>query len=147
MNNIQIDVQWIPRDANVRADLLSCFVDKDDWSLNCEIFAQLDSRWGLHCVDRFASHYNTQLRRFNSRFLSPGYCTVDGLSQDWHDENNCLCPPVSIIVDVIRHAHARLAHSSLLNGCPLFSGLCRTLTLPDLLHLLWISYACPEDLI
>ena len=39
MNDIQIDAQWIPRDANVRADLLSRFVDKDDWSLNCEIFA------------------------------------------------------------------------------------------------------------
>ena len=35
------------RDANVRADLLSRFVDKDDWSLNCEIFSLLDSRWGL----------------------------------------------------------------------------------------------------
>ena len=41
MNDIQIDAQWIPRDANVRADLLSRFVDKDDWSLNCEIFALL----------------------------------------------------------------------------------------------------------
>ena len=40
VNDIQIDVQWIPRDANARADLLSRFVDKDDWSLNGEIFAQ-----------------------------------------------------------------------------------------------------------
>ena len=29
VNDIQIDAQWIPRDANVRADLLSRFVDKD----------------------------------------------------------------------------------------------------------------------
>ena len=49
MNDIQIDAQWT-RDANVRADLLSRVVDKDDWSLNCEIFAQLDSRWGPHSV-------------------------------------------------------------------------------------------------
>ena len=81
-------------------------MDKDDCSLNCEIFAQLDSRWGLHSVDRFASHYNAQLSRFNSRFLSPGCCAVNGLSQDRHDENNWLCPPVSIIVDVISHARA-----------------------------------------
>ena len=39
MNDIQIDAQSIPLDANVRADLLSRFVDKHDWSLNCEIFA------------------------------------------------------------------------------------------------------------
>ena len=106
VNDTQIDTQWISRDANVRADLLSCFVDKDDWCLNCEIFAQLDSRWGPHSVDRFASHYNAQLSRFNSRFLSPGCCAVDGLSQDKHDENNWLCPPVSIIVDVISHVRA-----------------------------------------
>ena len=114
MNGIQIDVQWIPRDANARADLLSRFVDKDDWSLNGEIFAQLDSRWGPHSVDRFASHYNAQLSRFNSRFLSPGCSAVDGLSQDWHDENNWLCPPVSAIVDVIRHARACRAVGTLI---------------------------------
>jgi len=68
VNEIQIDAQWIPRDANVRADLLSRFVDQDVWSLNCEIFAQLDSRWGPLSVHRFASHYNAQLRRFNSHF-------------------------------------------------------------------------------
>ena len=59
VNDIQIDVQWIARDANARADLLSRFVDKGDWSLNGEIFAQLDSRWGPHSVDRFASHSTT----------------------------------------------------------------------------------------
>ena len=31
MNDIQTDAQWIPLDANVRADLLSSFVDKDDF--------------------------------------------------------------------------------------------------------------------
>ena len=112
VNDIQIDAQWIPRDANVRAHLLSRFVDKDDWSLNCKIFAQLDSRWGPHSVDRFASHYNVQLSRFNSRFLSPGCCAVNGLSQDWHDD--WLCPPVSIIVDVIRHTRARRAVRTLI---------------------------------
>ena len=70
-NDIQIDAQWIPRDANVRADLLSRHVDRDDWSLNSEVFGQLDRRWGPHSVDRFASHYNAQVSRFNSKFMSP----------------------------------------------------------------------------
>ena len=74
----------------------------------------MDSRWGPHSVDRFASHYNAQLRRFNSRFLSPGCCAVDGLSQDWHGEHNWLCPPVSIIVDVIRDARACRAVGTLI---------------------------------
>ena len=59
-------------------------------------------------------HYNAQLSRFSSRFLSPGCCTVDGLSQDWHGENNWLSPPVSIIVDVIRHARACCAAGTLI---------------------------------
>ena len=106
VNDIQIEAQWIPRDANVRADLLSRHVDKDNWSLNSEVFAQLDRRWGPHSVDRFPSHYNAQVSRFNSKFMSPGCCAVDALSQDWQGESNWLCPPVSMIVDVIRHARA-----------------------------------------
>lgn len=65
-NGIQIDAQWIPRDANSRADLLSRFVDKDDWSLNPEVFAFLDCQWGPHSIDRFASHYNAQVKIFHS---------------------------------------------------------------------------------
>jgi len=90
VNDIQIDAQCIPRDANVRADLLSRFVDKDDCSLNCEIFAQLDSRWGPHLVDRFASHNNAQLSRFNSRFLSPGGCAVGGMMKTIGSVHQCL---------------------------------------------------------
>ena len=91
-NDILIDAQWIPCGANSRADLLSRFVDKDDWSLNSEIFTQLDGIWGPHSVDRFASHYNAQVPRFNSKFMSPGCSAVDALSQDWRGQNNWLCP-------------------------------------------------------
>ena len=54
------------------------------------------------------------MSRFNSRFLSPGCSAVNGVSQDWHDENNWLCPPVSAIVVVIRHARACRAVSTLI---------------------------------
>ena len=82
-NDIQIETRWIPRDTNQKADIMSRFVDKDDWSLNSEVFSQLDKDWGPHTVDRFASHCNAQVRKFNSRFLSPGCDAVDALSQDW----------------------------------------------------------------
>ena len=37
----------------------------------------------------------------------PSDCSaVDALSQDWRVENNWLCPPVSMVVDAIRHALA-----------------------------------------
>ena len=38
--------------------------------------------------------------------MSPGCSAVDTLSQDWRGENNWLCPPVSMVVDVIKHARA-----------------------------------------
>ena len=101
-NSIQLHTQWIPRAENDRADLLSRFVDKDDWSLNSEVFRDLDCKWGPHTIDRFASHYNSQLPRFNSRFSSPGTEAVDALFQDWSEENNWVCPPVCLISDAIR---------------------------------------------
>ena len=45
---------------------------------------------------------NAQLPRFNSKFASPGCSGVDALAQDWQDENNWICPPVSAIVPSIR---------------------------------------------
>ena len=52
-NDVQIDAQWFPREANLSADLLSRFVDKDDWSLNPEVFAQLVCKWDLTTMLRF----------------------------------------------------------------------------------------------
>ena len=45
---------------------------------------------------------NAQLPRFNSKFASPGCSGVDALAQDWRDENNWICPPVSAIVPSLR---------------------------------------------
>ena len=60
-----LDSQWLPREENVRADLLSRFIDRDDWSLNPAVFRFLDARWGPHSEDRFSSHFNLQFARFN----------------------------------------------------------------------------------
>ena len=95
---IVLDAQWIPRSVNERDDLLSRFVDKDDWSLNPVVFQDIDVKWGPHTVDQFASYYNAQLPRFNSKFASPGSCGVDAFAQDWSCEINWICPPVSLIV-------------------------------------------------
>ena len=52
--NISVEMKWIPRDINVKADYLSRIIDFDDYSLNDGVFAMLGSKWGLHSVDRFA---------------------------------------------------------------------------------------------
>ncbi|XP_044182961.1 uncharacterized protein LOC122963548 [Acropora millepora] len=61
------------------------------------------AKWGPHTVDRFVTYYNAQLLRFNSKFAFPGCSGVDALAQDWSAENNCLCPPVHVIIDSVRH--------------------------------------------
>lgn len=57
-------------------------------------------------IGRFASHYNAQIVRFNSKYACPGSCGVDSFSQDWRDDNNWLCPPVNSVVACVRHLAA-----------------------------------------
>ena len=102
-NGISLEAQWIPRWQNEKADLLSRFVDKDYWRINPSVFRLLDAKWDPHTVDRFATYYNAQLLRFNSKFASPGCSGVDARAQDWSAENNLLCHPVHLIIDSVRH--------------------------------------------
>ena len=90
-NQVRIEPEWIPQNSNQKADYISRIVDYDNWSIDTAIFAQLDARWGLHTVDRFASCYNTQLPHFNCRFWNPASKAVDAFTCDWRDENNWMC--------------------------------------------------------
>ena len=63
--------------------------------MNPSVFRLLDAKWGPHTVDRFATYYNAQLLRFNSKFASPGCSGVDALAQDCSAENNWMCSPGS----------------------------------------------------
>ena len=103
-NHVHLEPEWIPRELNQLADQISRIVDYDDWQLNPSVFANLDSLWGPHSVDRFASCDNMQLVRFNSRYWSSGTEAVDAFTVNWSEENNWLCPPISLIPRVIRHA-------------------------------------------
>ena len=68
-HNIILEPEWIPREENWTADYLSRIIDYDDWGLSYKAFSIVDSRWGPHTVDRFASSHNTKVSRFNSRYL------------------------------------------------------------------------------
>ena len=113
-NQIRLEPEWVPRACNERADLLSRIVDYDDWYINPEVFAWLDSLWGPHTVDRFADYNNRQLPRFNSRCWNPGSEAVDAFTVDWSCENNWWCPPVSLVPRVIGHAESCMARGTLI---------------------------------
>ena len=78
-HQIQLELEWIPREENKFANYLSRLCDPDDWMLNPDVFHELDARWDPHTVDRFADVHNSHLRRFNSRYWSPGTEAVDTL--------------------------------------------------------------------
>ena len=113
-NGVHIDPEWIPRDENQKADLLSRQTDQDDWSIHPDVFKDLDKTWGPHTIDRFATYYNTQLPRFNSRFWNPGTEAVDAFTCDWEGEVNWLCPPPHLIPRTIRHALQTHAQGTLI---------------------------------
>ena len=63
--DISLESQWLPREENARADLLSRFIDRDDWSLNHEVFNSLYARWGPQLQVFFSRLF--RCRRLSSR--------------------------------------------------------------------------------
>ena len=112
-----IEPEWIPREQNEIADYLSRTVDCDDWFINPLVFKQIELLWGPHTVDRFASHLNAQLPRFNSWFLCPRAEAIDAFTVDWSGENNWWCPPPWLVPRVVRHAEACGASGTLVVPC------------------------------
>ena len=100
---ITLEVEWIPRSANDRADFLSRIVDYDDWRVKRDYFLLAKKKWGPHSVDRFANHENTPFPCFNSRFWCPGTEAVDAFCVSWAGENNWLIPPIFLIPKVLNH--------------------------------------------
>ena len=113
-NHIHIEPEWIPREQNELADYYSRLVDFDDYRLNPAIFRWLDSLWGPHSIDRFANPHNTQIKRFNSRFWTPGSEAIDAYTCNWEGENNWWFPPVCLVPRVIRHAQNTKASGTLI---------------------------------
>ena len=102
-DSISLEIEWISRDNNKRADQLSRIIDFDDWFINDFAFEYFDHIWGVHTVDRFANVFNKKMTRYNSLLWNPGCEAIDAFTQDWKGENNWLVPPVKLIIRVIKH--------------------------------------------
>jgi len=103
VNDIRIRPRYIRSAANIWADSLSRELDRDDWQLNPRIFDYLQSTWGPHSIDRFASMENAQLPRFNARWRDPKCEDVDCLhlpDTAWQREINYCNPPWSALPDL-----------------------------------------------
>lgn len=111
---IRLDMEWIPRTLNDKADYISRIQDLDDWQVSPVVFANIDSLWGPHSVDCFADIDNTQLPIFYSRFWCPGAAAVDAFTVNWSGDVNWLVPPFHLIARTVKHAQECKAVGSLL---------------------------------
>lgn len=101
--NMNLEVEWIPRTLNEQADYLSKIIDFEDWKVKDIYFRSVESHWGSLTIDCFASSENHKLQRYYSRFFSPGSLGVDCLAYSWHGEFCWLVPPISLIPRTIKH--------------------------------------------
>lgn len=111
-NNISIDIQWVPREQNVRADYISRLIDPDDWQITEEFFHELEDLWGPHTVDCLANYYNCKIKRYFSRFWNPNTSGVDFFVQKLNNENCLVVPPVSIISRVLHYLRNQRAKAT-----------------------------------
>ena len=102
--SINIDIEWIPRTQNERADYLSKIYDDNDWGISDILFNWLEELWSPHSIDRFANYLNTKLPRYNSRYWNPGSESIDTFVCDWGHENNYVCSPIPLVSRVLLHA-------------------------------------------
>lgn len=104
--NIDAVADWVPRSLNERADSLSHFIDRADWSLRSDVFNAVSKRWGPFSIDLFAATHNTKCKRFFSRFYDPAALATDAFAQDWSGENAFAHPDFNCIAQTIAHAQS-----------------------------------------
>ena len=112
--NIKLIPQWIPREQIELADYCSRIKDTDNWSIDNDSFRLINNLYGPFTVDRFANNLNRKLKCFNSKYHCPGTSHVNAFTDDWSNDLNWLCPPISSIGSVIRHLKLCKAKGTLL---------------------------------
>jgi hypothetical protein len=101
-NSIILDVEWIPREKNEKADYLSKIIDKDDWGISRHILHMIENKWGILEVDWFASSHNNKLPTFYSQFWNETCSGVDAFAEFWGKKMGLFVPPVIILARVIK---------------------------------------------
>ena len=86
-NSISIDIQWIPRSENEKADYISRLIDYGDWEVSGKFLDLMNGLWGPFTIDRFANFNNKKLNRYNSLYWNPGSEAIDAFSQNCQFEN------------------------------------------------------------
>ena len=113
-HKITLAVEWVPREVNSVADDISKLLIPDDWMLSREYFRLLDSRWGPHTCDLFASNANHQCEKFYSLHWCRGSAGVNAFGFDWSADNCWINCPYRLIGRVWRTLREQAATASML---------------------------------
>ena len=98
---------WVPRTLNERSDYNSHLNEHNhyDYCLKLEVFQQVESLFGPHTIDRFASDTSAQLIRYNTQYFSPHAEGLDAFTMNWGmGDNNYVFPPPLMVGRAIQHA-------------------------------------------
>ena len=112
-HSIRLEVQWIPRTENEKADYISRLIDFDDWQISQDLFLSLEELWVPHTGQCFANYYTAKLPRFFSRFWNPGASGIDFFAQELSSENCLVVPLVSLVARVIHYLSLQKAMATL----------------------------------
>jgi hypothetical protein len=100
---VRLVVEHLPGVQNKVADKLSRWpLDRSDWSLNRTVFRLLDSIWGPHTVDWFATRHNALLPRFATWCADEQATYIDALQCLHENENGFANPPFAVIGQIIQ---------------------------------------------
>lgn len=100
-------ITFIPRlvksEANA-ADALSRFKQDGEWVLDARVFDLLESWYGPHTVDLFATAGNAKVTKFYSMLGGDGAAGANALLQDWDGENAYCAPPWALVAKALKKA-------------------------------------------
>ena len=83
--------------------LVRNLIDHDDYTIIDAFFHRIDHFLGPHTVDRFASSYNAKVPKFSTRFFQNDCEAADAFSQAWDHDNYWICPPVCLLITVLKN--------------------------------------------
>ena len=66
--SIRLDMEWISRSLDDKADYISRILGLDNWSINPQFFSWIDSMWGPHSVDCFCMLTTLSCQNFTVGF-------------------------------------------------------------------------------
>ena len=106
---LRLVVVHLPGETNRRPDLLSRWVDPEDWQCQPRVFQAVDRLLGPCQLDAFATPLNRLLPRFWSRFPCPEAEGVDALQQNFALQK-CWCnPPFSLLLPLFHRIRSQRA--------------------------------------